>query len=227
MFSKIVEEEVEQLATDLVQGQFYIGLEAVKKFVMFIIMTDYIQKKQKDQGMSIWKYAQNQLKLPEETNEMPPEKVDALIFNNYERILYLYNTITKEKRIEHLLRQKQEEQRREMKKEKNKQTQGNSERFQGLDLFPYQINEFSILYAIKEGKYDDVNASLTQKRIISEKGYLRKINFKSFKEYIKILESQIDESNDQYKNIQYYKLEKRLGFELIKAIYTQSTTTVS
>ncbi|PJW13128.1 MULTISPECIES: hypothetical protein [unclassified Geobacillus] len=148
MFYKIVEEEVEKLATDLVQGHFYIGLEAVKKFVMFIIMTDYIQKKQKDQGMSIWQYAQSQLKLPEETNEMPPEKVDALIFNNYERIWYLSNTITKEKRIEHLLRQKQEEQRRKIKKEKNEEIRGNPDRYRGVKIYPYQMKEFSILYAI-------------------------------------------------------------------------------
>jgi len=217
MLYELIDEIVEELARYIVSGRFHIGLDAVKEYLLFYVMADRIQKGKQEGKISIWKYYEQHTSFPEELKNLPPEKIEKFKYNRYERLLYLFNTLNAENRMKHRLRQKQEAEYRKKKKENNQKTTGNPNRFKGVDIFPYQIGEFSALDEIKEGKGVNKKASTTLKRIISEKGYLKRIRFKDFKEFIEYLKTKIDQSGDEYKNVQYYKLEKRLGFELIKA----------
>jgi uncharacterized small protein (DUF1192 family) len=219
MFRDIVDKEVEQLAAKMVRGQFHIGLEAVKKYVMFWCMANHLQKQQENQKMSILQYAQGKLRLTEKEREkLQPEKIEKLRANFYERKIDHYHTLNAENKVRHLLLHEQESHDRMIKKAKNQNEKGNARRFEGNTLFPYQIDEFSVLDAIKEGEHEDVKANKTYKRIVSEKGYLGLMTFKEFKEYVEVLTEEIERSDDTYKNIRYYKLEKRLGFEALKSV---------
>lgn len=221
MFSEVVEHTVEKLAREMVHGIFHIGLDAVKRYVLFWCMTNYLQEQQMSERMSIEQYASSTFSLTtEERNKLTKdgvEKADRLWKAYYERKLDHYNSINLEKKVALLLRQKQETQLRLIKKAKNENLEGNAKRFQGLSLFPYQLEEFAVLDGIKEGQAAQ-EIGRTYKRIVSDKGYLQKMTFKEYREFVALLQDEIDHSQDPYKNIRYYKLEKRLGFEAAKAV---------
>jgi hypothetical protein len=221
MFSEVVEHTVEKLAREMVHGIFHIGLDAVKRYVLFWCMANYLQEQQMSERMSIEQYASSTFSLTtEERNKLTKdgvEKADRLWKAYYERKLDHYNSINLEKKVALLLRQKQETQLRLIKKAKNENLEGNAKRFQGLSLFPYQLEEFAVLDGIKEGQAAQ-EIGRTYKRIVSNKGYLQKMTFKEYREFVALLKDEVDQSQDPYKNVRYYKLEKRLGFEAVKAV---------
>ncbi|MCM3625528.1 class A beta-lactamase-related serine hydrolase [Brevibacillus borstelensis] len=218
MFWDVVEQTVETLAVKMVRGTFHIGLDAVKRYVLFWCMANHLQENQMEQKMSIEKYAASKFSLTsEEKEKLKQETIERLSFAFYERKLDHYNTMNAENKMKLLLRQKQETYYRINRKEKEETEKGNVRRFEGLALFPYQLDEFSILDAIKEGEYTQ-EVGRTYKRIVSDKGYLQKMTFKEYKELVTLLSDEIDQSQALYKNVATYKLEKRLGFEALKAV---------
>jgi hypothetical protein len=213
----IVEQKVESLARIIVKGKFHIGLDAVKRYVLFWCMTNYIQEQEENQEMSIFQYAQsvNPLKLKDNKDLYLDDKVKE--WNKfYERKVDHYNTLNAENKVKLLIRQKQEW--HDQMKQKEEKGKGKERRFEGLSLFPFQRNEFAVLDGIKEMRKPFNELNRTYKRIVSDKGYLSKMTFAQYKDFVSHLKDEINQSQDLLKNIQYYKLEKRLGFEAMKAV---------
>ncbi|RYG71217.1 hypothetical protein EU245_14790 [Lentibacillus lipolyticus] len=247
MFSKIVEEAINQLALEYttdknglghkqasdfaahVQQQlgtmskvfagdlFRIGLEPINEFVLFFCMAQHVQQKN-SKSTSVLQYA-NEKFDEEELDEMLPQEIqEGNKRNFYERKLEHYHALNAEKMLEYEMIEEKERQNRQSKQARNEDTRGNASRYEGNPLYEFQFSEFDLLDAIKEGEYDSSKANMNYKRIISDKGYLYKMTFKDFKEFVKVLHEEIDQSEETHKNIRYYKLERRLHFELVKSI---------
>lgn len=212
MFAEFVEIVVEKMH----RGHFRIGLEPIKRHVLFWCMANYLQEQQKSGKISIVRYASRTFPLAEEgSKEQKLEMLDRNAY--YERKLDHYNTMNLEKKVELLLRQKLESKQRMMKQANNENLEGNAQRYQGLSLFPYQLEEFAVLDGIKEGNATG-EMRKTYKRMVSEKGYLKKMTFKEYKSIVSFLKDEIAQSQDPHTNIRSYKLEKRLGFQAVKAV---------
>lgn len=88
--------------------------------------------------------------------------------------------------------------------------------YQEQPIYQYQYDEFRVL----EEKFGDpdVNkaADITYKRIRSNN--LHKIKFSDYQKFVEELKDIVEISNEISHNIGYYKLEKRLNFELIKTL---------
>lgn len=218
MLNDIVERTTTYLFNNLVGGSFYIGLDPIKEYTKFYLIAEYLQQDVYNQTLSIDQYSKDQgnKKIGED------DETEENRWKRYERTVDHYNTLNFEKKIELLKRQQEEKEYREQRSQTTdkKKIKGNPNRYKGNELFEYQLGEFKVLDDIKQGKYESYNANLIYKRINSDKGYLNKMNFRQYSDYIDILRQEIADSDDKYKNIRYYKLEKRLGYELIKSILT-------
>ncbi|WDL99190.1 hypothetical protein [Alicyclobacillus sp. ALC3] len=213
MISQVVDVVVDELADSLVGDEFHIGLEAVKRFALFWLVVEREQARQDSDKISIYEYA----KQARPKNKLADEFEEADWVRYYERTLDHFNSLNLEQKVRLRLRQQQEAAYRAAKSAQDKELKGNTGRYQGNSLFPYQKDEFSILDGIKDGGFDKA-IETTYKRLVSEKGYLRKMNFKEYRAFVDVLADGIERSSEAHKNISYYKLEKRLGFQAMKSV---------
>jgi hypothetical protein len=230
----IIDETIDEIDRRMVSGEFSIGLKPIKEFVRFYIIAEYIQNELENETTNILKYSENNFIPSESSKEDDIEQAERLEkekWQAYERKVDHYNTLNFKKKLQLKIKKKKGERYKEIKKAENTKNgsksatqekkvirNGPAERYKGDDLYKFQINEFKILDDIKEGKYNYDNLNRTYKRIISEKGYLKKMGFKELETFCDTLRKEIQYSDYAYKNIRYYKLEKTLRFELIKSI---------
>lgn len=220
MLDDFISRNIDKLCSVFVAGEFHIGIAPIKEYVKFYIISQYIQKEFANETISVLKYAEENFIDTDDIDENDddgPEKLERKRWNFYERKLDHYNTLNFEKKND-LKKRIREEKLAKTLHGKEKNRKGNIIRYQGNEIHRFQLSEFRMLDDIKEGKDAGFNSNKTYKRIISDKGYINKINFRELQDFIDVLSQEIDKSGDEYKNIRYYKLEKRLNFELIKSV---------
>lgn len=223
MLDEIINDCVEIIYEDRIPYNFFIGFEPIKEFCKFFIIAKNLQDERLNESQTILKYVKKAIEENKEDFESDiPESELALEREEYDSTLYRYNTLNAEKMLDFEKRKKMEKEYRESLKQSNQDapTMGNPNRFEGNRLYDFQLNEFKTLTEIKKGVFDvNANVNLTYNRILGKKGYMKKIQFAEFAHFVNILEIEIDDDYlNPFKNIRYYKLEKRLNFELIKSM---------
>lgn len=221
MFYDEVEKIIDYVFDQATILPFTIGMNPVKEFVKFHIIAEYLQEEVFDQSQSIKTYVENEIEKDKTSYKVKSADVEEkLRWQKYERTIDIYHTLNEKKQLEYIKKLEEEKKYRENKDDDEKlKTVGNPARYNGYKLYEYQLNEFKILKAIKNGDYDTAKANLTYKRLMSKRKIRYKISFKNYSDYVDILRTEIDErSNDPYKNIAYYKLEKRMNHELNKSV---------
>lgn len=199
MLYSIVDERIEELYEEIVKGDLLVSLDSIKDFVYFIIGAEELQYKNKKE-FSLSSFTRE---LSEELAELD-DKVDLYDFiQEYDKVAYHYTNLNYGNQLEAKARAREE-------KEKGKQS-----RFEGKKLYGFHKDEFLDLMEIKSDS--DHVYHKTYKRIVSEKGYLSRITFSEYKGFYEYLFDLINR-DDPFSNIRYYKLEKRMNFELKKAI---------
>ena len=204
MLKEMVDKAVERYNREFVSGEFYIGLDSIKQFAYFYVIALYNHRHVKTDVKSVRQFLKDphfdKIREEEEKNDIAGCCEGRL----YERKLDHYNTLNREKMLEASIRRKEG------------YSDDRGARFGGIKIYESQFEEFKILDDVKEYKILE-RYNLTYKRLNSENEYLHKITFSELREFVKLLKTEIDESEEEYKNTRYYKLEKRLGFELIKS----------
>ena len=200
-----------------INGEFYIGMEPIVDFVFFYCITNERQEKQKKNYKNILEYSKENFILDEkERKNLTEEMQDALFKSAYEKKLYYFNTLNSKSMLNKIKRTELEKKIRAIKQQKGQNLDGNAQRFKGLEIFSFQEDELTTLVSIKQGDYDDKKANMTYKRLVSEKGYLHHLKFKEYTNFVDILRKEIKEMPMGNKNVQLYKLEKTLNYELLK-----------
>jgi hypothetical protein len=197
MFYDIVKREVEKIAAIIITGEFVIGIEPFIEYVYFYCVSDALQRNK--QAVSLLKYHNSKIENIQATDTI--SEVDSKE-EEYDKLVDFFNGLNFRNQIEFLKR-------KELEKEK-----GKLKRFEGVSLFNFQLSEFEVLTNIKGQKMKE---NTTYKRIVSPKGYLHRSNFTEIKEFHDLLWNEINNSEEEHKNIRFYKLEKLMGFELMKS----------
>lgn len=200
MFYSLVDESVEELYSKIVTGDLLVSLDSLKEFVYFIIIADGIQSTNRKE-YSLFSF-NNMLSGSEKLQE--DEDLHEFL-EEYDRVAHHYKNLNYKNQLEAKIRAKTEEK------------DGKSSRFEGKRLYDFHVDEFLELMKIKSDSSHEFHK--TYKRIVSEKGYLSRITYTEYKSFYEYLFDLIDE-DDPPSNIKYYKLEKRMGLEIQKAILT-------
>lgn len=207
--STIIEEKIMIQHSLLVTGQFYVGLEPIYKYINFYMTAKYIESNYMNKCKNLKEISN------EKIEEYNIKDIDKISF--YEQIHHFYSVINQERKLE-------SKNKKEEFKNSNRQVQKNKlkDRYKGVNIYNKNEAEFNSLHRIYAYKKIDKNnlklknANVTYKRIRDYN--LQNINFKNYSSYIDLLKGDIEESELDFKNIQYYKLEKRLAYNLIKDI---------
>ncbi|MCE4049914.1 hypothetical protein [Bacillus sp. Au-Bac7] len=209
-------EKVKQIIETETEGKrpFIVGVEPIINYVCFYFISIHLQNHKYNKSTSIYKYSNNMFEKQNQGIQLLEAEYERFKFNEYENTLDFFNRINYEKKLELLERQVQESKQRKYKLNRGMNLKGNSARYQGNKLMEYQIYEFKGMLKTKSSQ----NLTKTYKRLVSDKFYLSKITFKEYKMFIETEKERIRKSSLEHKNIQFYKLEKRLGFELTKCI---------
>ena len=207
--STIIEHQITKYDLLLVKGEFHVGLEPIYKYITFYMTAKYIESKY-----------MNQYNTLKEINDEKLSKYNIEEWNQdafYEQIQHFYSVINEERKIESIKKKKEfNSSNTEEKKNKLK------ERYKGIKISNKNKVEFDSLHKIYAYKKIDKenlklkNANTTYKRIREHN--IHNINFKNYSSFIQLLKSGIEDREFDFNHIQYYKLEKRLAFELIKDI---------
>lgn len=205
----IIEHQIFKNNLFLVTGEFHVGLEPVYKYINFYMTAKYVEINYMN------KYKNLKQISDEKINEYKVEEIESDVF--YEQIQHFYSVINEERKIE------SRNKRKEFKScDMEEQSKKRKERYKGINIYDKNKVEFDSLHKIYAYKKIDrknlnlKNSNTTYKRIREHN--IHNINFKSYSSYIQLLKSDIEKSKLGFKNIQYYKLEKRLAFELLKDI---------
>lgn len=192
-----------------VTGEFQVGLKPVYKYINFYMTAKYIESNYMNKFKNLKQISD------EKINEYDIEERDKVPF--YEQIQHFYSVINEERKIAST--NKKEEFNNSNRQEKKNKLK---ERYKGINISNKNKVEFDSLHRIYAYKKIDENnlklknANTTYKRVREHN--IQNINFKNYSSYIELLKEDIETSKLDFKNIQYYKLEKRLAYELIKDI---------
>lgn len=226
MLKEELERIVNRVAIEVVYGEFLIKLDVFVDYLFFHIVADEIQKSAEGDVVSFRQYMQADLSAVQEKLEEKLKNVDDVdraVRNIYEQKLYQFNNMNIENQLKYQTRIKEQAQLRAKTRKENANPEGNSARFKDhTEIYPFQTHELDALLGISDKKNDsdEINKiRSTLKKLTSPKGKLQNIKFHDMKNAIDFLRMAfLQDDNVQYKNIQEYKLEKRLNFETIKVI---------
>lgn len=219
----VVRETTERLFKQIVSGKFRIGYEPVIEFVKFAIILEYLQTEVHGQSQSLLEIFKEIYGNAAENSVDEEDEYRT----KYDKFVYSYHKLNREKEDDYNTIQKEEEdirkKRVEIKGDTTRQEpsslNGNIMRFKGNRISKYQKGEFRILAHLKSTDEDNGNLRKTYKRLLSKTGTFSKITFTDYKQFVEKLSEDIKVNRLYlFKNVQYYKLEKRLGFELMKAV---------
>lgn len=205
----IIEHQIFKNNFFLVTGEFHVGLEPVYKYINFYMTAKYIESNYMNKSNNLKQISD------EKINAHNIKELDKKSF--YEQIQHFYTVINEERKMESNNKKKEFN-------NSNRQEQKNKlkDRYKGINISNKNKIEFDSLHKIYAYKKIDENnlrlknANTTYKRVREHN--IHNINFKSYSSYIELLKEDIETSKLNFKNIQYYKLEKRLSYELIKDI---------
>ncbi|TAN67427.1 hypothetical protein WS9_008475 [Paraclostridium sordellii 8483] len=192
-----------------VTGEFHVTLEPIYKYINFYITAKHIEINYMNQCKNLKQISNEKVK------EYDIEERDEVPF--YEQIQHFYSVINEERKIASN-NEKEEFNNSDRQEKKNKL----KDRYKGINISNKNKVEFDSLHKMYAYKKIDErnlklkNANTTYKRVREHN--IHNINFKNYSSYIELLKEDIEASKLDFKNIQYYKLEKRLAYELIKDI---------
>jgi len=198
MFYKIVDEKVKELYEAIVTGDLLVSVTSIKEFVYFLIVAEELQSKDQNE-YSLYSF----YNMLETSDELLNDEKLSLFLEDYDRVAHHYTNLNYRNQLEAKKRAKVE------------QGEGRETRFEGKKLYDFQKDEFLELMGIKGDSSHEFHK--TYKRIVSEKGYLSRITFTGYKNFYDYLFDLINK-DDPYSNIRYYKLEKRMNYEIVKTI---------
>lgn len=226
MLKKELERVVNGVAAEVLYGEFLIELDVFVDYLFFHIVADEIQKSVEGDAVSLRKYMQADLSAVQEELENESKDVDETyraVRNIYEQKLYQFNNMNIENQLKYQNRIKNQSQLREEKSNEGENLQGKAARYKDhTEIQPFQSHELDILLKIGDKNNDSKEIKRirsTLKKLTSPKGKLQNIKFHDMEYAINFLRMAfLQDDRVQYKNIQEYKLEKRMHFETIKVI---------
>lgn len=226
MLKKELERVVNGVAAEVLYGEFLIELDVFVDYLFFHIVADEIQKSVEGDAVSLRKYMQADLSAVQEELENESKDVDETyraVRNIYEQKLYQFNNMNIENQLKYQNRIKNQSQLREEKSNEGENLQGKAARYKDhTEIQPFQSHELDILLKIGDKNNDSKEIKRirsTLKKLTSPKGKLQNIKFHDMEHAINFLRMAfLQDDRVQYKNIQEYKLEKRMHFETIKVI---------
>lgn len=198
MIYTLVDNKVRELFSRIVLGDLFVSIESIIEFVYFYIVADALHSKN-EKIYSLSSY----IKMLSSSEELEEDKELYDFLLDYDKAAHHYTNLNYKKQVEA---------RNRAVVEKNI---GPVARFDGKELYEFQQHEFLVLMKIKSDSKHEFHK--TYKRIVSNKGYRSRISFTEYRHFYEYLFNKI-ESGHFYSNVQYYKLEKLMGFEIYKTI---------
>lgn len=178
------------IESQTVTGKFYMKESEIKKFVYFVLIANY--KQSLNESRPIIDICVDKHYDSKYKNMKSYELIEDKKFKNYY-----------EQQLDHFHKYNYSN------KIRSESRKGNiRSRYEGNRVFDFQMHEFDVL----EYFFYDI----TYKRIRSNKHH--NIKYEEYFEFVNALKDDIKQSDNKYKNVQLYKLERKFFLELIKSI---------
>lgn len=206
----VVDYHVSLLYNTIVHNNFYIKFDSILNFVEFYVTYElYLKVEELNSYKSLKQLSEDAI------NKYEIHSMDKVSF--YEQTQHCYSVMTDKTKEDHKLNKE-----KFMSSNSKEKSTKLGERYKGKKIYETVQKDFESLQKIYTYKKIDSNDyklkvdNTTYKRLREKKSH--NIKFDEYKHFVEGLKEDILESNFEYKGIQYYKIEKRMTYELIKTI---------